>query len=248
MKIKIQALSLVLCLFIAVSAFAASVEDFKIITTNELKALFDAKKSGFLLVDTRTKEEFEDAHIIGALNIPEKSFEKSGAEIIKDKNTLLIFYCSGVKCGKSKRTAKIAHKMGYANLAIYNDGFPVWEESGYKIVPGASYESKIETTKIKPEELKKMIDSGVKDYVLIDARDETEFKEGHIPTAINIPANIIASKQDILPKDKKIIVYCNAGSRSYMSYRKLIRMEYKNLYQTLFAEWLEANMPVVKEN
>lgn len=246
MAIKVQVLSLVLCLFIAVSALAATADDFKIITTDELKAMLDAKKSGFMLIDTRTKEEYEDAHIMTAVNLTEKSFEHTAAEIIKDKNTLLIMYCSGVKCGKSKRTAKIAQKMGYTNLAIYNDGFPVWEERGYKIVPGPSYEAKIETAKIKPEALKKIFESGAKDYVLIDARDETEFKEGHIPSAINIPANTIASKQDILPKDKKIIVYCNTGSRSYMAYRKLMRMEYKNLYQTLFAEWKEAGLEVEK--
>ncbi len=248
MRIKIWASFLIICLFISMSAFNVSADNFKKITTDELKAMMDGKKEGFLLIDTRSKEEFEEAHIISAVNIPEKSFEKIASDLIKDKNTLLIMYCSGVKCGKSKRTAKIAQTMGYLNLAIYDDGFPVWEERGFKIVPGKSYEAKIETTKVKPDDLKKMIDSGIKDYVLIDARDESEFKEGHIPTAVNIPANIIASKQDILPKEKKIIVYCNAGSRSYMAYRKLMRMEYKNLYQTLFADWQAAKLPVAKGN
>ncbi len=234
---------ILLSAFLTSTAFADI--QFKVITTDDLRAMMDEKKD-FMLIDTRSKEEYQEAHIINAINISEKQFEQMAPEIIKGKDKMLIFYCSGVKCGKSKRTAKIAQKMGYTNLAIYNDGFPVWEERGYKIVPGPSYEAKIETTKIKPEELKKIFESGAKDYVLIDARDETEFKEGHIPSAINIPANTIASRQDILPKDKKIIVYCNAGSRSYMAYRKLMRMEYKNLYQTLFADWKAAGLEVKK--
>lgn len=47
-------------------------------------------------------------------------------------------------------------------------------------------------------------------------------------------------------KGKKIIVYCNAGSRSYTAYRKLMRMEYKNIYQSLFADWKEAGLEVKK--
>jgi rhodanese-related sulfurtransferase len=218
---------------------------FKVITTDELKKMMNENKE-FILIDTRSKEEYQEAHIINAINIPEKQFQQIAPDIIKVKDKMLIFYCSGVKCGKSKRTAKIAHEMGYTNLVIYNEGFPVWEERGLKIVAGPEYEKKIEATKIRPADIKKMIDENSHDYVLIDVRDESEYKEGHIPTAINIPANIIASKQDSLPKEKKIIVYCNAGSRSYMAYRKLMRMEYKNVYQTLFSDWKEAGYEAIK--
>ena len=233
--------SLILLVFTISPCWAG---EFRIINTDELKALMESKSAGFVLIDTRTKEEFGEAHIPTAINIPEKSFEAMAPLHLKDKDTLLILYCSGVKCGKSKRTAKIAQKLGYTNLAIYNEGFPVWEERGYKIIAGPQYEKKIETTKIKPSELKELIASGKKDYVLIDVRDESEYKEGHIPTAINIPANMIASKQEELPKEKRIIVYCNSGSRSYMAYRKLMRMEYKNLNQALFADWQAEGMPV----
>lgn len=245
MRLKFQVLLIILTLIFTATSFVEAKDDFKVITTDELKSMMDARKD-FMLIDTRTKEEYQEAHVINAINIPEKQFEKIAPEMIKQKDKMLIFYCSGVKCGKSKRTAKIAQSMGYTNLAIYNEGFPVWEERGLKIVAGPEYEKKIDTTKIKPLDLKKMLDEKAQDYVLIDVRDASEYKEGHIPTAINIPAETIASKQDILPKEKKIIVYCNAGSRSYMAYRKLMRMEYKNLYQTLFADWKEAGLEVAK--
>jgi len=51
-------------------------------------------------------------------------------------------------------------------------------------------------------------------------RDASEFKEGHIPTAINIPSETFAAGSGVLPKEKKIIVYCNTGSRSYLAYKK----------------------------
>ena len=136
--------------------------------------------------------------------------------------------------------------MGYRNLLVYAEGFPVWEEKGYKIVPGPEYAKKIETTKVKPAELKKLIDSNSGEYVLVDVRDENEFKEGHIPTAINIPVETFAARSEILPKEMKIIVYCNSGGRSYNAYRKLMKLAYTSIAQALFADWKEAGMAVAR--
>src|SRR5512135_1819203 len=106
--------------------------DFKVITTDQLKAMLDEKKD-FMLIDARTREEYQEAHIDNALSIPEKSFEESSSLLPADKNSLMVFYCNGVKCGKSKKAAKKADAMGYKNILIYAEGFPVWEEKGNKI-------------------------------------------------------------------------------------------------------------------
>ncbi len=227
---------------LVVMTAAAGEAEYTIITTAQLKAMMDEKKS-FTLVDTRSKEEYEEAHIPGAISIPEKNFDDMKSILPVDKSSLLVLYCNGVKCGKSKRTAKKAEAAGYKNVLVYGDGFPVWEEKNNKIVAGPEYGKKIETTKLKPVDLKSMIDSK-QDYMLVDVRETTEFQEGHVPTAVNIPVETFASKQGDLPKEKKIIVYCNTGSRSYLAYRKLIRMDYKNIYQTLFDDWKEAGFPV----
>ena len=227
----------------ALSSARGAETEFKVVTTDQLKAMMDEKKD-FMLIDARTKDEYQEAHIANALSIPEKSFEESSSLLPGDKNSLMVFYCNGVKCGKSKKAAIKADAMGYKNILIYAEGFPVWEEKGNKIVPGPDYAKKIETAKISPSDLKKLIDSGNKDFVIVDVRDETEYKEGHIPSAINIPAESFAMKSEVLPKEKKIIVYCNTGGRSYMAYRKLMKLAYPSIAQTLFAEWKEAKMPV----
>ncbi|MEW6117260.1 MAG: rhodanese-like domain-containing protein [Nitrospirota bacterium] len=237
------AVSLVSLIFVMIGSSFAAESTYQTITSEQLKAMIDEKKA-FMLIDARTKEEYQEAHIITSINIPEKSFESLTSLLPADKNAHLVFYCNGVKCGKSKRTAKKAEAIGYTNITIYNDGFPVWEEKNLPIVAGPEYGKKIETTKLKPADIKKLIDQNKGDYVLVDVRDASEYKEGHIPGAVNIPADRFASAQDILPKEKKIIVYCNTGSRSYIAYRKLVKMDYKQIYQTLFAEWNEAKMPV----
>jgi rhodanese-related sulfurtransferase len=204
------------------------------------------EKTQMVLIDARTKEEYQEAHIQGAISIPEKEFDENVSLLPADKSSLLVLYCNGVKCGKSKKAAKKADALGYKNILIYGEGFPVWEEKGLKIVPGPDYAKKIETRKVKPVDLKALIDAGSGDAVIVDVRDESEFKEGHIPTAINIPVETFALRSETLPKEKKIIVYCNTGGRSYTAYRKLMKLAYPTIAQTLFADWKEAGMTVEK--
>ena len=227
----------------SVLAAYSPVESATIITTEQLQSMLKQKRK-YVLIDARSPQEYEDAHIIGAVNIPEKAFNKYRSRLPKDKNSLLIIYCNGVKCGKSKRLAKKIEPLGYANITVYAEGFPVWEEKGLRIVAGPEYGKKIETKKLTPRKIQSIIEDNKKEYVIVDVRDEDEFEAGHIPTAINIPADTFAAQSGILPKKKKIVVYCNTGSRSYLAYRKLMGLAYKNIYQTLFAEWKDEGMPI----
>lgn len=223
----------------------ADEQSFTVISTDQLKAMVDEKKP-LVLIDARTKDEYQEAHIAGAISMPEKTFDENIALLPADKNALLVLYCNGVKCGKSKKAAAKAAAKGYANILLYGEGFPVWEEKGFTIVPGPDYAKKVETTKITPADLKKMIDAKADAFLLVDVRDETEYSEGHIPGAINIPAETFAFRSEVLPKEKKIVVYCNTGGRSYTAYRKLMKLGYTDIAQTLFANWKEAGMPVAK--
>lgn len=223
----------------------AAGDEFSTITTERLKEMLDEKKD-FTLVDARTKEEYQEAHIGGAVNIQEKSFDDQTALLPADRNALLVFYCNGVKCGKSKKVAAKARSAGYTNILVYSDGFPVWEEEGMPIITGPAYGKKIETAKISPADIQKVISDQKQEYVIVDVRSEAEFAEGHIPTAINIPSETFSANSGVLPKEKKIVVYDNSGGRSYMAYQKLMRLAYPNIYQALFADWKEAKFPVVK--
>ncbi|TGU72680.1 rhodanese-like domain-containing protein [Geomonas terrae] len=240
----ISLLVLFLMMATALPIFAADA-DFKTISSEALKDMLDEKKS-FTLVDARTADEYQAAHLVTALNITEKDFDKSLALLPKEKGALVVLYCNGVKCGKSKKVAAKAKAAGYTNLVVYADGFPVWEEKGYPIVAGADYAKKIETTKFTPAQLSVILKEKKDAYVLVDVRDEFEFAEGHIEGALNIPAETFASKSGVLPKEKGIIVYCNSGGRSYSAYRKLMKLAYPSIYQAILSEWKEAGLPVVK--
>lgn len=219
-------------------------ETHQIIGHAELKAKTDADLRNFLLVDSRNPEEFREAHIPGAVNIPQKKMDLLLGLLPTDKSAQVIFYCNGVKCGKSKKAAQKAIQLGYSNIWVYAEGMPVWEEMGYSFYRGEDYEKKIETTKVGPLELKKIMDTDPGSITVVDVRDPEEFAEGHIPGAINLPLKNFAFGSGVLDKKNKIVVYCNSGGRSYGAYIKLMKLGYKDINQAIFADWKEAALPV----
>ena len=226
------------------AAAVAATDTYQIIGHEELRAIVDAEVRNFLLVDSRNPEEYQEAHIPGAINIPEKEMDRFLGLLPADKSTRIIFYCNGVKCGKSKKAAARSIELGYSNIWVYSEGMPVWEEMGYPFYKGEDYEKKIETTKLAPAELRDLMAAESASLIVVDVRDPEEYAAGHIPGAINLPLNKFAAGSGGLDKEKKIVVYCNSGGRSYGAYIKLIRLGYKNIYQAIFADWQEAGFDV----
>ena len=68
-------------------------------------------------------------------------------------------------------------------------------------------------------------------YIIIDARTDTEFAEGHIEGAILIPEYEIANRaENELPdKEQLILVYCRSGRRSKIASEELVKLGYTNV-------------------
>ena len=83
---------------------------------------------------------------------------------------------------------------------------------------------------ITAKEAKTIMDTE-KDYVIIDARTEEEFAEGHIKNAILIPEYEIAERaeKELLDKEQLILVYCRSGRRSKIASEELVKLGYTNV-------------------
>lgn len=247
----IRFFGVVLCLALSGGIVASAEEQsndvFKVVTSEELKTLIDAKTPGLVVIDARTPEEFQEVHIKNAISIPVQQLESGKSILQAPKDAKLVFYCNGVKCGKSGKAARIALGLGYKDVSVLTEGMPVWEEKGYALYAGPEYEKKVEITKIAPKELKTLLDSKPDTATLVDVREPNEFAEGHIPGAINIPATGFAARSGVLDKGKRIIVYCNSGARSYNAYRKLQKLAYPNIGQAIFADWKNEGLPITVE-
>lgn len=81
----------------------------KIVKSSEASSLI---KEGAILIDVRTKEEYDEKHITGAVNIPLAEIEKGN--INYDKDTAIIVYCrSG---NRSATAAKELITLGYTSI------------------------------------------------------------------------------------------------------------------------------------
>lgn len=83
---------------------------------------------------------------------------------------------------------------------------------------------------ITAEQAKTIMDTE-KDYIIIDARTDEEFAEGHIENAILIPEYEIASRaeKELPDKEQLILVYCRSGRRSKIASEDLVKLGYTNV-------------------
>ena len=83
---------------------------------------------------------------------------------------------------------------------------------------------------ITAEKAKEIMDSET-DYIIIDARTQEEFAEGHIENAVLIPEYEIKDRaeKELPDKDALILVYCRSGRRSKIASEELVKLGYTNV-------------------
>jgi rhodanese-related sulfurtransferase len=95
------------------------------------------------------------------------------------------------------------------------------------------------------EGAKKLIAEGA---VILDVREYTEYKAGHIPGAIWAPRGLLDFKAyEWLPdKEKTYLVYCATGGRGVVATCDLKKLGYKKVYNLKggIAAWKEAKQPI----
>ena len=153
-----------------------------------------------------------------------------------------------------------SHKM----VNMLDGGFEGWKSAGYPIefnsnpLIHSKFKGKIDKNIISTaEEVKKSLKNNK--AVILDARSEAEFKgldvraarRGHIPSAVNIDwqhnidNSIFKSKEKLskiyseIPKNSKIITYCQGGYRAANTFVVLKSLGYKKvkMYLGSWGEW-----------
>ena len=79
----------------------------------EAKALMDSE-SGYIIIDVRTQEEYDEGHIPGARLIPYDEIADRAEKELPDKDQLILVYCRSGR--RSKIAAEELVKLGYTNV------------------------------------------------------------------------------------------------------------------------------------
>lgn len=103
-----------------------------------IKKFWDAGNA--LFVDARSAEEYAEAHIPGAVNLPFDNVFKN-PELAKGLDAkgrpIVITYCGGGDCDLSRNLAFSLIDAGHKKVLVFLGGLPGWKEAGNAIVTGA---------------------------------------------------------------------------------------------------------------
>lgn len=115
-----------LALFILIlssSCIFSKGEGYKRISMDEAKTLME-KEEGYILLDVRTKGEYESGYIPGAINIPLSDIDEKIISSLPDKSQMILVYCrSG---NRSREASDKLSKLGYTNI-LEIGGINAWK-------------------------------------------------------------------------------------------------------------------------
>jgi rhodanese-related sulfurtransferase len=83
------------------------------ITAKQAKEIMDNRQD-YIILDTRTQEEYEQGHIPGAILIPHDQIKDLAEGLLPDKDQLILVYCRSGR--RSKLAAQDLLSLGYTNI------------------------------------------------------------------------------------------------------------------------------------
>lgn len=102
------------------------------IHADKIKEMLDAKEN-VIILDARTKEYDDGNRLPGALFLPYNSTDDAIKAAIPSTDSLVIVYCTSLKCPASKFLAERLSSMGYTNIFKYPEGINDWIQKGYPV-------------------------------------------------------------------------------------------------------------------
>jgi rhodanese-related sulfurtransferase len=161
-----------------------------------------------IVLDTRSRAEFEAGHIPGARNLDASSEYVGAVEglVNGDKSKALVLYCNGPYCQASRRLADQLVAAGFTNVRRYQLGIPIWRALGGPTaieLGGIVRIFRVDQT-----------------AVFLDARSTAEFAKGSLSGAHSVPADELASGRLTkvpLPEDdfnRRIVLFGGDATQS----------------------------------
>jgi hydroxyacylglutathione hydrolase len=172
-----------------------------------------------ILLDTRSSQVFVGGFVPGSISIglDGRFAEWAGSLLPFDKPIVLV-----TAPGEEKESLVRLARVGFDKMKGYLEGgFPAWQQAGEPIDL---------IIDVLPDELAMDIPFD-ENLVVIDVRRETEFADGHIKDAINIPLQDLADPISMakLEEQFNLYVHCGGGYRSIIASSLLKRQGIHNL-------------------
>lgn len=98
-----------------------------------------SRQPGVVILDARTYEDFQEAHVPGARSLPYASSEEQTAAVLSDVgyDREIVVYCSGSDCEAAEEVALQLREHGYADVRVFSGGWDEWIAGNQPIETGA---------------------------------------------------------------------------------------------------------------
>jgi hydroxyacylglutathione hydrolase len=178
-----------------------------------------AQDEDTIILDTRKSTLFAEGFIAGAVSIglDGRFAEWAGSLLSFDKNILLV-----TAPGEEKESVVRLARVGFSKVKGYLDGgFPAWRQAGLPIDMIIDVEADELAMDIPFDE----------NLVVVDVRRETEFADGHVKGALNMPLNDLVDPGSMvnLEEHMNIYLHCGGGYRSIIAASLLKRQGIHNI-------------------
>jgi rhodanese-related sulfurtransferase len=204
------------------------------------------------LVDVRTADEYnKNGRIEGAINVPLQELFASLDKLPAKDQPIVIYCVSGHRGAVAQMGLQL---LGYTNVKNLAGGINAWKAAQFPIVGYVDWNAVWgEFLTTLPEGYYSVSAANLnaelaeKTPLLVDVREATEYAEGHLSGAINLPVRSLLQNLDKLPDQAQpIVIYCVSGHRGSLATAALRLLGYtdvRNLGGGMNA-WKKAEFPV----
>lgn len=205
-----------------------------------LPAFKEKMKGDIVLLDTRGTAEFMRGFVPGSIFIGlEGRFAEWAGSILPFEKPIVLITPEGME----KETITRLSRVGFDKMAGYLEGgFDTWKNAGEKIDLVINVEA---------DEL--MMDlPHDPNLIVVDVRRETEYADGHLPDAVNLPLTDMTDIAELahFEDNQNLYVHCAGGYRSVIAASLLKRQGLHNL-RNVEGGWAkikeQENVKIVKE-
>ena len=178
-----------------------------------------AKDDDTIVLDTRKATLFTQGFVPGSISIglDGRFAEWAGSLLPFDKSILLV-----TTPGEEKESVVRLARVGFSRIKGYLEGgFAAWQQAGKPIDMIIDVETDELAMDIPFDE----------NLLVVDVRRETEFADGHIKGALNLPLNDLTDPGSMANLDEhyNIYLHCGGGYRSIIAASLLKRQGIHNL-------------------
>ena len=183
----------------------------------------NAVSEGAIILDTRNATIFTQGYIPGSISIGLEGRFAEWAGMILPFNQKMVLV---TESGKEEETVIRLSRVGFENMhGCLKGGFEAWQNAGEKIDM---------IIDIEADELMMDIPHDP-NLLVVDVRKETEFGDGHLEDAMNLPLSDMTNIAELaqFEETQNLYIHCAGGYRSVIAASLLKRQGINNLRNVL---------------